>query len=178
MTGRTSMSPTFSLNRQSPISKAKLVVIDECSMVDEQLGRDLLSFGTPVLVLGDPAQLPPISGGGFFTEHEPDHLLTEIHRQARDNPIIRLALDVREGREFMHGDYGTAQVIDKSEVTQDLVLGADQVLVGTNRTRKRYNSAAARAQGLSARLSAGRRQAGLPAQRPGQGPAQRLACGR
>lgn len=138
-TGRTSMSPTFSLNRQSPISKAKLVVIDECSMVDEQLGRDLLSFGTPVLVLGDPAQLPPISGGGFFTEHEPDHLLTEIHRQARDNPIIRLALDVREGREFMHGDYGTAQVIGKDQVTQDLVLDADQVLVGTNRTRKRYN---------------------------------------
>ncbi len=138
-TGRTSMSPTFSLNRQSPISKAKLVVIDECSMVDEQLGRDLLSFGTPVLVLGDPAQLPPISGGGFFTEHEPDHLLTEIHRQAQDNPIIRLALDVREGREFMHGDYGTAQVIGKDQVTQDLVLEADQVLVGTNRTRKRYN---------------------------------------
>ncbi len=70
-------------------------------MVDEQLGKDLLSFGTPILVLGDPAQLPPISGGGFFTEHEPDILLTEIHRQARDNPIIRLALDVREGREFM-----------------------------------------------------------------------------
>nr|WP_295465524.1 ATP-dependent RecD-like DNA helicase [Mesorhizobium sp.] len=139
VTGKTSMSPTFSLNRQSPISKAKLVVIDECSMVDEQLGRDLLSFGTPVLVLGDPAQLPPISGGGFFTEHEPDHLLTEIHRQARDNPIIRLALDVREGREFMHGDYGTAQVIGKDRVTQDLVLEADQVLVGTNRTRKRYN---------------------------------------
>lgn len=138
-TGKTSMSPTFSLNRQSPISRAKLVVIDECSMVDEQLGRDLLSFGTPVLVLGDPAQLPPISGGGFFTEHEPDCLLTEIHRQARDNPIIRLALDVREGREFMRGDYGTAQVIGKEDVTQELVLKADQVLVGTNRTRRRYN---------------------------------------
>jgi exodeoxyribonuclease-5 len=72
-TGKTSMSPTFSLNRQSPIAKAALVVIDECSMVDEQLGRDLLSFGTPILVLGDPGQLPPISGGGFFTEHEPDY---------------------------------------------------------------------------------------------------------
>jgi exodeoxyribonuclease-5 len=108
-------------------------------MVDEQLGRDLQSFGTPILVLGDPAQLPPISGGGFFTEHEPDVLLTEIHRQARDNPIIRLALDVREGREFMRGDYGMAQVIGKEQVTQDLVLSADQVLVGTNRTRKRYN---------------------------------------
>ena len=54
------------------------MVVDECSMVDEALGRDLLSFGTPILVLGDPAQLPPISGGGFFTEHEPDCLLTEI----------------------------------------------------------------------------------------------------
>jgi exodeoxyribonuclease-5 len=149
-TGKTSMSPTFSLNRQSPISKAKLVIIDECSMVDEQLGRDLLSFGTPVLVLGDPAQLPPISGGGFFTEHEPDHLLTEIHRQARDNPIIRLALDVREGREFMHGDYGAAQVIGKENVDQELVLGADQVLVGTNRTRRRYNRRLRELKGFSA----------------------------
>jgi exodeoxyribonuclease-5 len=138
-TGRTSMSPTFALNRQSPVARAKLIIVDECSMVDEQLGKDLLSFGTPILVLGDPAQLPPISGGGFFTEHEPDILLTEIHRQARDNPIIRLALDVREGREFMRGDYGTAQVIGKEDVTQDLVLKADQVLVGTNRTRRRYN---------------------------------------
>ncbi|WP_336056746.1 ATP-dependent DNA helicase [Nitratireductor sp. CH_MIT9313-5] len=139
-TGRTSISPTFSLNRQSPVAKAALIVIDECSMVDEALGRDLLTFGTPILVLGDPAQLPPISGGGFFTEHEPDFLLTEIHRQARDNPIVRLALDVREGREFMHGNYGAAQVISKAQVDRELVLDADQVLVGTNRTRRRYNA--------------------------------------
>lgn len=65
-TGKTSIAPTFSLNRQSPVAQAKLIVIDECSMVDEQLGRDLMSFGTPILVLGDPGQLPPISGGGFF----------------------------------------------------------------------------------------------------------------
>jgi exodeoxyribonuclease-5 len=144
------MSPTFSLNRQSPVSRAKLIIVDECSMVDEQLGRDLLTFGTPILVLGDPAQLPPISGGGFFTEHDPDILLTEIHRQARDNPIIRLALDVREGREFMRGDYGTAQVIGKEDVTQELVLKADQVLVGTNRTRKRYNQRLRELKGFSA----------------------------
>ena len=149
-TGKTSMSPTFALNRQSPISRAKLVIIDECSMVDEELGRDLMSFGTPILVLGDPGQLPPISGGGFFTEHEPDFPLTEIHRQARDNPIIRLALDVREGREFMRGDYGTAQVIGREDVTQDLVLAADQVLVGTNRTRRRYNQRLRELKGFNA----------------------------
>lgn len=149
-TGKTSINPTFSLNRQSPIAKAKLVVIDECSMVDEALGRDLMSFGTPILVLGDPAQLPPISGGGFFTEHEPDYLLTEIHRQARDNPIIQLAMDVREGREFMIGDYGRARVISRDEVDQNLVLDADQVLVGTNRTRKRYNQRLRQLKGFEA----------------------------
>ena len=139
-TGKTSVSPMFAINRQSPLAKAALIVIDECSMVDEQLGRDLMSFGTPILVLGDPGQLPPVSGGGFFTEQEPDYLLTDIHRQARDNPIIKLAMDIREGKEIMYGDYGTARVISKNEVNQDLVLDADQVLVGTNRTRRRYNA--------------------------------------
>jgi len=139
VTGKTAIAPMFSVNRQSPVAKAPLIVIDECSMVDEALGKDLLSFGTKVLVLGDPGQLPPVSGGGFFTEQEPDFLLTDIHRQARDNPIIQLAMQIREGHEIMHGDYGAARVISRNEVNQDLVLEADQVLVGTNKTRKRYN---------------------------------------
>ncbi|MGU3575696.1 ATP-dependent RecD-like DNA helicase [Brucellaceae bacterium C25G] len=149
-TGKTSIAPTFSLNRQSPVAKASMIVVDECSMVDEQLGRDLMSFGTPILVLGDPGQLPPISGGGFFTEHDPDFLLTEIHRQARDNPIIQMALDVREGRELEFGDYGRARVISKSQVDQQEVLAADQVLVGTNRTRKRYNQRLRELKGFTA----------------------------
>ncbi len=138
-TGKTQVAPMFSINRQSPVAKAALIIVDECSMVDEALGRDLMSFGTPILVLGDPGQLPPVTGGGFFTNEEPDFLLTDIHRQARDNPIIQLAMQVREGKEIMHGDYGTAQVIPRGEVTQALVLDADQVLVGTNKTRRRYN---------------------------------------
>ncbi|SEH22781.1 ATP-dependent DNA helicase [Rhizobium sp. NFR12] len=149
-TGKTSVSPMFSINRQSPLTKAALIVIDECSMVDEQLGRDLLSFGTPVLVLGDPGQLPPVTGGGFFTEQEPDYLLTDIHRQAQDNPIIQLAMTVREGKEIMRGDYGKAKVISRSEVTQELVMEADQVLVGTNRTRKRYNQRLRELKGFTA----------------------------
>ena len=78
--------PQFVLNRSSSAAKADLIVIDECSMVDEELGRDLLSFGRPVLVLGDPAQLPPVKGGGFFTEAESDVMLTEVHRQAAGRP--------------------------------------------------------------------------------------------
>ncbi|WP_040486166.1 ATP-dependent DNA helicase [Lutibaculum baratangense] len=131
--------PAFSLNRTSQVAKAELVIIDECSMVDEELGRDLLSFGTKVLVLGDPGQLPPVSGGGFFTEAEPDILLTEVHRQARDNPIIDLAQTVREGGHLDYGEYGSSRVIGRDEIDAETVLSADQVLLGINRTRHKYN---------------------------------------
>lgn len=131
--------PTFVLNGDSDASDAKLIIIDECSMVDEELGRDLLSFGKPVLVLGDPAQLPPVKGGGFFTEEEPDVMLEEIHRQAADDPIIRLSMAVRQGLQLEAGTYGETRVINRSDVGSFDATGADQVLVGLNRSRRNYN---------------------------------------
>lgn len=132
--------PSFVLNRSSPAAKSDLIVIDECSMVDADLGRDLLSFGKPVLVLGDPAQLPPVKGGGFFTEAEPDVMLTEVHRQAQDNPIVRLSMEVREGGRLDYGAYGESRVIRRAEIAPEDVTNADQVLVGLNRTRRLYNA--------------------------------------
>lgn len=132
--------PQFRLNPQSPVKKAKLVIIDECSMVDEKLGRDLMSFGTKILVLGDPAQLPPVKGAGFFTSAKPDVMLTEIHRQARDNPIIQMAMSVREGHRLEIGNYGESRVIQAGTLTTADAMGADQVLVGINRTRRSYNA--------------------------------------
>lgn len=131
--------PTFIINKDSNVAMAKLVIIDECSMVDEDLGRDLLSFGTKVLVLGDPFQLPPVGGTGFFTSQEPDVMLTEIHRQAADNPIIRMSMEIREGRSLQLGMYGDSKVISRSRVGQKAVLAADQVLIGLNRTRRSFN---------------------------------------
>jgi ATP-dependent exoDNAse (exonuclease V) alpha subunit len=132
--------PTFILNEDSAAGKAALIVIDECSMVDEEIGRDLLSFDVPVLVLGDPAQLPPVAGGGFFTEAEPDVMLTEVHRQATDDPIIRLSMIVREGGALVEGAYGASRVIGRDEVEQEEVILADQILVGRNVTRRSYNA--------------------------------------
>ena len=133
-------TPSFELWDEAPASKAKLIVIDECSMVDAELGRDLLSFGVPVLVLGDPAQLPPIQGGGFFTDAEPDAMLTEVHRQAADDPIIHLSMAVREGEYIEPGRYGDSEVVRKSALDPERVLAADQVLVGRNVTRRSYNT--------------------------------------
>src|ERR1700730_7332639 len=132
--------PSFELWDDAPASKAKLIIIDECSMVDGELARDLLSFDVPLLVLGAPAQLPPIQGGGFFTDAEPDAMLTEVHRQAQDNPIVRLSMDIRAGRPLAQGQYGDSQVVRRAELDPKRVLDADQVLVGRNVTRRAYNA--------------------------------------
>jgi ATP-dependent exoDNAse (exonuclease V) alpha subunit len=137
--GEDENGPTFVVNPDSEAGKVSLIIIDECSMVDEEIGRDLLSFGTPVLVLGDPAQLPPIAGGGFFTAAEPDVMLTEVHRQAADDPIIRMSMIVREGGFLDLGDYGGSRVLGREDIEQEEVLAADQVLVGRNNTRRNYN---------------------------------------
>jgi exodeoxyribonuclease V len=133
-------TPSFDLWDDGPAATAKLIVIDECSMVDAELGRDLLSFGVPVLVLGDPAQLPPVQGGGFFTLAEPDAMLTEVHRQAQDDPIVHLSMQVRARKALVPGRYGRSEVVARKEFDPQRALETDQILVGRNGTRRAYNA--------------------------------------
>lgn len=128
--------PFFVLNQESDIRGAKLVIIDECSMVDAKMGEDLLSFGVKVLVLGDPAQLPPVKGSGYFTSGvTPQVMLDEIHRQAAESPIIRMATEIRNERKLTIGDYGDGCSFIDEKVSPELALGFDQILVGKNVTR-------------------------------------------
>ena len=133
-------TPSFELWGEAPASKARLIVIDECSMVDAELARDLMSFGVPLLVLGDPAQLPPIQGGGFFTDAEPDAMLTQVHRQAQDDPIVRLSMMIRAGNTLPEGRYGKSEVVRRDALDPARVIGADQILVGRNATRRAYDA--------------------------------------
>jgi exodeoxyribonuclease-5 len=142
-------TPSFDLWREGPAAKAKLIVIDECSMVDAELGSDLLSFGAPLLVLGDPAQLPPIQGGGFFTAAEPDAMLTEVHRQARNDPIVHLSMEVRAGRSLAPGRYGLTEVALRQNFDPQRALETDQILVGRNATRRAYNARMRERRGLA-----------------------------
>lgn len=133
--------PSFSLNLQSQIINARLIVLDEVSMVGRQCGQDLLSFNVPVLALGDPAQLPPVGDAGFFTGHAPDMLLTEIHRQAEGSPIIKLATMVRSGQLVLpQGDHGDSRVMPKGVLSIEELAAHDQVLVGRNKTRRTINN--------------------------------------
>lgn len=126
--------PDFSLNLSSDLLKTNLLVIDECSMVGEEIARDLLSFGVKILAMGDPAQLPPVKDTPYFMDAEPDALLTQIHRQAEESPILQLATLIREG----NPDWSDHPLIrSKGELDVGQVAAFDQVLVGTNKTRIR-----------------------------------------
>jgi exodeoxyribonuclease-5 len=118
----------------------QLLVIDECSMVDEQIGADLLSFDIPILVLGDPFQLPPVEGAGFFTKGKPDYMLTEVHRQAEGGEIIRLATAVREGYYKPMAYQGPEVTIVRKRDASHFVYDSDIVICGMNKSRHAYNN--------------------------------------
>lgn len=116
---------------------ADLIGLDECSMVDDWMAEDLLSFKKRILVMGDPGQLPPIRGPGAFVRGEPDVFLTEIHRQAAESPIIRLATMARKGERIPVGEYGDAvRVLMLDRETQHEVYRDDTMaLCGIHKTR-------------------------------------------
>lgn len=128
--------PLFMLNPDSPVKYSKLLVLDEVSMVGKSLAQDLLSFGVKILVLGDPGQLPPIEGTGYFTQARPDAMLTEITRQAADSPIIRFATMARKGEPIQPCRSGEARKLSKKDVDDKwLATMAGQVLCGKNKVR-------------------------------------------
>ena len=96
---------TLSFTKKEKIDeKIRLIIVDEASMIGEDVLRDLLSFGVKCLFSGDNAQLPPVNGTCGLLKN-PDYMLTEIVRQAEDNPIIRLATLAREGKTIPYGNY-------------------------------------------------------------------------
>ena len=136
--------PVFVLNSASIVGELPLSILDEVSMVNEQMGQDWLSFGRKVLVLGDPFQLPPVFGEGYFTKQQPNFMLTKIHRQAAGNPIIKLATQIRNMEMPAEGRYGTTRVVRRSKLSKEqmreLVLASDQLIVGKNDTRHEFNN--------------------------------------
>ena len=134
--------PRFSLNLNSELRYSKLGVIDEGSMIDGRMGTDLESFGTKLLVIADPAQLPPVYGAGYFTSREPDAFLDEIHRQALDSPILQLADLARKGKSLPQGKIGEGVEVRRygDPSLEERALSAEMILVGRNRTRHACNA--------------------------------------
>lgn len=91
------------------------VVVDECSMVDQELLfriLDALEPSTVLVLVGDDAQLPSVGPGNVLRElvrcpEVPTVRLTEIFRQAQESAIIRNSHRVNRGDDVEVGDEGS-----------------------------------------------------------------------
>ncbi len=78
------------------INNPDFIFIDESSMVSLDIWEDLLSFGVKIIAMGDTFQLPPIGSEKFNLMKLRKFNLTEIHRQAKQSPIINLSMIIRK----------------------------------------------------------------------------------
>lgn len=111
-----------------------VVLIDECSMVDDRMAEDILRTGATIIACGDPGQLPPVRGRQFFST--PDFTLTKILRQAQESPIIRQAHAIRNGGSYAP-DGPDFQV--QSRASSESILSADMILCWKNKTKDAAN---------------------------------------
>lgn len=127
--------------------EADLIIVDEASMIDERIWHDLLSFGIPVLAVGDHGQLPPIKGA-FNLMEKPHITLEEIHRQAKNNPIITVSIHARTEGHVPAKKYGknivkySTEDFDFTEASNDLLENYSEdtlILCGYNSTRNKIN---------------------------------------
>lgn len=128
--------PQFGLNDESDVRKASLIIVDEYSMLPKDIIEDLEYLARKVLYLGDPFQLPPVSGQCNL---EPDFVLTEVHRQALDSNILRLATLVREGGKLQHCEHDDFVFKPKRSIDRSEFLNADKIICGYNKTRRDWN---------------------------------------
>lgn len=129
----------FSVKEDSKISARDLVIVEECSMVTKRMREDLFKTGAKILMVGDPGQLPPVNDDGFYSKNKPDAMLTDIHRQALESPIIRLSMLIREGRIPATFSEPFCRRISKSELSHEDWFRASVILTGKNDTRRKIN---------------------------------------
>ena len=128
--------------------KADLIIIDEASMVDQRIWRDLLAYKIPIIAIGDHGQLPPVQGS-FNLMENPELKLETIHRQAETNPIIKLSIMARKTGKIPVGNYGNGvRKLSKfdpetQEILEDYFQSFNNetmILCGYNNSRIRLNN--------------------------------------
>jgi exodeoxyribonuclease-5 len=96
--------------------------------------QDRVLLGIRRWQIADPAQLPPAGDEPAYFMDDPDIMLTEIHRQAAENPILHLADKIRRGKALPRPGYKAGDALriiadDGNDTDYDVTL------VGLNDTR-------------------------------------------
>lgn len=85
-----------------------LIIVDECSMVSKDIFEDLLSYGLPIICIGDHGQLPPVSADSFNLMNDPLIKLETIHRydNTEESPLLKVSMIARKEGNIPFGYYG------------------------------------------------------------------------
>tara|TARA_R110000765_G_C18965636_1_gene610004 strand:- start:6356 stop:8551 length:2196 start_codon:yes stop_codon:yes gene_type:complete len=138
------------------ISSDPLLIIDETSMVDISLICKLIKLfqGNPfrLLLVGDGAQLPPISFGLFWHKlvesNAPHTRLIEVHRMLSGSPLHECAMKIRNGEAHnlpvyngeTEGVYLMTNVTDYASAIVKLRNTFEHCMVLTSYASKRFQS--------------------------------------
>ena len=85
----------------APCMPGEVIVIDEASMVGSKLYTEFQKWvpaSSFVIYVGDKEQLEPVKDTWGPDLDEPTALLTQVHRQALESPILAYATAVRQGK--------------------------------------------------------------------------------
>ena len=130
------MKVVFSLKNELP-GDLQLIIVDEATMVNDDLAEDILSFGIKTVFIGDNNQLPPVFGVSSVMLN-PDFWLTKIMRQAENNPIIYLSQRVLKDLPLQYGIYGKSRVVP-SVTLDETYTRYDAIIAGKNKVRDDIN---------------------------------------
>lgn len=120
------------------------IIVDEASMVTEEIDADLRSFGVPILYVGDHGQLPPV-GNDFNLMASPMYRLETIHRNA--GTIAKFCEWIRNGRDGkafpMRENRGNKiRQLKKWDISPEILTSVEQTICAFNKTRIDLNSKA------------------------------------
>lgn len=118
---------------------AKVMIVDEASMVGMAMKPNLDKCGCKILAVGDPFQLPPPKDVPGITNVPPDAELTTVHRFAAGGMIALLGQHLRTGNWFNKEVMTDEVVVTRDAFDTKRVMGADILLVWRNATRMRLN---------------------------------------
>lgn len=138
-------SSRFSLSGKT--SEFNLLLVDECSMVNEFMARDLEKISKKLLLVGDPFQLPPVKAKWGWEGRNPDVMLTQVVRQSGDGAGITLAAEaIRKGLEPKTGM--GFEMYSKGILTFHDYMEFDVVLVGSNHMKRTLDQGIRKRKGL------------------------------
>lgn len=113
----------------------ELLIVDEISMVGDEILNDLRELEIPIVGLGDPQQLPPVNGKNSILENS-DIFLTKVWRN--DNGILELATDIRAHKpikkQYENVEFRRSIFFDFKLIGEDSV-----VICRYNKTRRKLN---------------------------------------